>query len=84
MNSNYQNLITGIDASIIQIAAKHIDSGDIFNTYVYPPNRTIPTNISRITGLEIQGGVMLHNWTPVEAVRLEKALAMFNEWLFSY
>ena len=76
--------ITGIDANILQIAAKHKQSVDTFNVYIYPQNKYIPLNISKITGLELHGGVLLHSWTPVEAVNITKGLNMFNEWLASY
>ena len=47
--------LLGAKDEIIQIAAKHKQSGDIFNRYVYPSNKNISNRITSITGLEIYG-----------------------------
>ncbi|XP_045215442.2 DNA polymerase III PolC-type-like [Mercenaria mercenaria] len=74
----------GADSSIIQIAAQHFTSGDAFSCYVKPQSGFIPARASKVTGIELHGGVLFHNNLPVTAVKLSRALEMFKNWVEKY
>lgn len=71
----------GIDSSIIQLSAKHLETGDTFDVYAFPETKVIPQKITNLTGIQIEAGTMLHNYVPVEAMRITRALEMFSSWL---
>lgn len=58
-----------------------METGNTFDVYVFPETKVIPQKITKITGLQIQSGTMLHNFIPVEAMRISSALEMFSKWL---
>lgn len=72
--------ILGTESEIIQIAAKHLDSGNRFNRFVKPCG-TIPSKITSLTGIEIHGSNMYHNLEHVESVPISESLSLFFDWL---
>lgn len=72
---------SGVQANIIQIAAKELKSGQTFDTYVDPPNGFIPRPISKLTDIEMHGRKMYHRMIPVTSADTKTALGMFRDWL---
>jgi len=69
------------NSSIIQLAAKHLKSGDEFNAYATPPEGQLKAEITALTGLEFNLGALYHNGIQVSSVSERRLLAQFFTWL---
>ncbi|XP_052772596.1 DNA polymerase III PolC-type-like [Mya arenaria] len=69
------------NSDIIQLSAKHLDTGDTFSTYIRPAGGYIPPKITSITEITIRGEQMFYNMTPVESTDTLTGLSSFSEWL---
>ena len=66
--------ISGIDSSIIQIAAVELDTKTSFDTYVQPSNGYIPKHIAYLTQIEMHGTSMYQKMVSVTSVDTKQAL----------
>ena len=74
--------ISGIDSSIIQIAAAELDTKTSFDTYVQPSNGYIPRHIAHSTQIEMHGTSVYCKMVPVKSVG--QAIVLFWDWLAQY
>ena len=73
------------ESSIIQIAAKNMETSESFNRFVIPESGSIPPQVSKLTGIEMHGnGTMYYNLQPVTASNANEALDDFIKWLKNY
>ena len=73
------------ESSIIQIAAKNMETSESFNRFVIPESGSIPSQVSKLTGIEMHGnGTMYYNLQPVTATNANEALDDFTKWLKNY
>ena len=73
--------ISGIDSSIIQIAAAELDTKTSFDTYVQPSNGYIPRHIAHLTQIEMHGTSVYRKMVPVKS---KQAIGLFRDWLAQY
>ena len=76
--------ISGIDSSIIQIAAAELDTKTSFDTYVQPSNGYIPRHIAHLTQIEMHGTSVYRKMVPVKSVDTKQAIGLFRDWLAQY
>ena len=72
---------TGFRPDIIQIAA--CCDQQTYNAYIMPPSGRLPTKITDITGLTVQGSVMCHKGQVVPTMHMKDALQGFIEFIKS-
>lgn len=71
---------TGVETEILQIAAKQVTSNEAFNEYITPVG-PISAGAAAVTGLNVQGGVLFHDGSPVTSRPAAEVLPSFIEWL---
>ena len=76
--------VSGIDSSIIQIAAAELDTKTFFDTYVQPSNGYIPRHIVHLTQIEMHGTSVYRKMVPVKSVDTKQAIELFQDWLAQY
>ena len=76
--------VSGIDSSIIQIAAAELDTKTSFDTYVQPSNGYIPRHIVHLTQIEMHGTSVYRKMVPVKSVDTKQAIELFRDWLAQY